>query len=77
MDAGATTTMSAADLNGDGKEECLFGLGNRLYAVGTRPDGKVGKIRWSLSFPNRKTSWTASVQTSAGWQLFRVKATEN
>jgi outer membrane protein assembly factor BamB len=47
------TTPAVADLDGDGRDECLFAVVNTLYVVGTTADGKAGEVRWTLEFPER------------------------
>lgn len=42
-----------ADLDGDGREECVFGIGNTLYCLGATSDGTTGEIRWTMDFPTR------------------------
>jgi outer membrane protein assembly factor BamB len=45
------TTPASADIDGDGRDEAVFGIGKTLYAVGTTQSGKAGEIRWTLEFP--------------------------
>lgn len=40
----------SGDIDGDGRDEALFAIGNTLYAVGTTPDGSAGRIEWSRTF---------------------------
>ena len=42
---------ASADIDGDGREEAIFGIGNKLYAVGANRNGQAGEIRWTLEFP--------------------------
>ena len=45
------TDPATADLDGDGKEECVFTMGDTVYAVGAEEDGRSGKIEWTLTMP--------------------------
>src|SRR5262249_55053608 len=45
------TAPASADIDGDGREEAVFGIGNKLYAVGARRGQQAGEIRWTLEFP--------------------------
>jgi len=47
--AGAPTTCATADLDGDGREECVFAVGQDLVCVGER-DGS-GAVLWRLTLP--------------------------
>lgn len=40
-----------ADLDADGRDECLFAVGADLYAAGATSKGTAGEIRWKLPFP--------------------------
>jgi len=40
----------SGDLDGDGRDEALFAVGNTLYCIGTTPDGRAGRVEWSRSF---------------------------
>jgi hypothetical protein len=40
----------SGDLDGDGRDEALFAVGNTLYCIGATPDGRAGRIEWSRSF---------------------------
>ncbi len=40
----------SGDLDGDGRDEALYAVGNTLYCIGTTPDGRAGRIEWSRSF---------------------------
>ncbi len=44
-------TPAAADIDGDGRDECLITIGTTLYAAGATPDGRQGRILWELDFP--------------------------
>lgn len=39
------------DLDGDGREECIFPTGNVLYAVGERSGSRGAEFRWKLTLP--------------------------
>jgi outer membrane protein assembly factor BamB len=45
------TDPATADIDGDGRDECIFTMGNTVYAVGAQEDGQSGKIEWTLSMP--------------------------
>jgi len=47
-----TTSPVACDIDGDGREECLFGVDKSLLCIGTSDDGKSGQIRWRLNLPD-------------------------
>lgn len=49
----ATAFPTVADVDGDGRDECLFALGSTLYAAGSRRQGEGGEIRWRHGFPAR------------------------
>jgi hypothetical protein len=40
----------SGDLDGDGRDEALYAVGNTLYCIGTTPDGRAGRIEWSRTF---------------------------
>jgi outer membrane protein assembly factor BamB len=46
-------TPAVADIDGDGRDECLFSIVNTLYAVGVTSDGQAGEVRWTLELPDR------------------------
>src|SRR6185295_6216499 len=46
-------TPAVADIDGDGRDECLFSIVNTLYAIGTTADGSAGEVRWTLELPGR------------------------
>lgn len=52
------STPCTIDLDGDGKQECIFSIDNTLYAVGTDADGKNGHVRWKLELPGNMGSAT-------------------
>jgi len=41
------------DIDGDGRDECLFTVDETLYAVGADADGSGGRIEWSITLPAR------------------------
>jgi outer membrane protein assembly factor BamB len=45
-------TPAMADLDGDGRDECVFAIEDTLYAVGATADGG-GEICWTLKLPGR------------------------
>ena len=45
------TDPATADIDGDGRDECIFTIGSTVYAVGAAEDGQSGKIEWTLSMP--------------------------
>jgi len=46
-------TPAVADIDGDGRDECVFAILNSLYAVGSTQDGREGQVRWTLELPGR------------------------
>lgn len=46
-------TPAAADLDGDGRDECIFAVVNTLYAIGSTADGTAGEVRWTMELPGR------------------------
>ncbi|WP_428938705.1 hypothetical protein [Fontivita pretiosa] len=46
------TDPAAADIDGDGRDECIFTIASTLYAVGGGADGRSGAIEWTLSLAN-------------------------
>ena len=58
------TMPVVADLDGDGRDECIFAVVNTLYAVGATADGTAGEVRWTLEFPDRLG--TASIADANG-----------
>jgi outer membrane protein assembly factor BamB len=49
----APTMAVSADLNGDGKDECLFGIGNKLFCVGVPESDHKGRYLWAKEFPGK------------------------
>jgi len=47
------TSSVTCDIDGDGKDECIFGNYKTLYAVSASDDGKTGKVKWMLEFPSK------------------------
>ncbi len=47
----APLSPSVADLDGDGREECLVPVANSLYAFAGAPGGKAGEMKWQLKLP--------------------------
>ena len=45
------TDPATADIDGDGKDECIFTIGQTIYAIGATADGRSGKIQWTLVMP--------------------------
>ncbi len=45
------TTAAVADLDGDGRDEAVFGVGFELYAVGTNAAGDAGEVRFIVELP--------------------------
>jgi len=41
------------DIDSDGKDECIFGIGETLYAVSADRSGTLGEIKWKVDFPAR------------------------
>ncbi|MCC6361945.1 MAG: VCBS repeat-containing protein [Bryobacterales bacterium] len=42
------TPVSVGDINGDGRDEAVFGCGTKIYVVGADPGNRSGKILWTL-----------------------------
>lgn len=40
-----------ADVDGDGREECVVAIAHTLYCIGAAPDGRSGEVRWRLELP--------------------------
>jgi outer membrane protein assembly factor BamB len=47
------TMTVTSDLNGDGNDECFFGIENELFCVGVPKGEKTGKYLWSKAFPSK------------------------
>jgi hypothetical protein len=54
---GKPTEPAVADIDSDGRDECIFTIGGNLYTVGAADDGQSGAIEWTLPLP----SYTSSV----------------
>ena len=54
------TDPATADVDGDGREECLFTIGQTLCAVGSDADGRSGKVEWSLVLPGHLSAVTVA-----------------
>jgi len=39
------------DLDGDGRDECLYTVANVLYAIAASESGSAGLVRWQMRFP--------------------------
>jgi outer membrane protein assembly factor BamB len=46
---------AVADIDSDGRDECLFTVATKLYCVGATPDGRAGQVKWTLPLPNYAT----------------------
>jgi outer membrane protein assembly factor BamB len=51
--ASSPLVPASGDINGDGRDEGVFSIGNTLYAVAASPDGTHGTVLWSLAFAQR------------------------
>jgi len=49
----SATSPITCDIDSDGKDEFIFGIGKTLYCVGSSKDGKSGNIRWKLDMPGQ------------------------
>jgi outer membrane protein assembly factor BamB len=51
------TFPAVADINGDGRDECIFSMGKTVYAVGAAQaateNASTGRILWTLDLPAR------------------------
>lgn len=45
-------TPVSGDVDGDGRDECIFPIGKTLYAIGATREGKAGQIVWKLDLPD-------------------------
>jgi hypothetical protein len=66
LPAETPTQPAAADIDGDGRDECIFTVGPILYAVGAAPDGRSGAIEWTLPLSNYASSVAIADPTGAG-----------
>jgi hypothetical protein len=53
---GYVDSAISGDINGDGRDEILFVLGQTLHCVGTDGAGKPGRVLWSLDLPTAVSS---------------------
>jgi len=51
LPAGPTLSPAVADIDGDGRDECVVAVGNKLIAIGSARDGNSGETRWTVSLP--------------------------
>lgn len=55
--SGTPSGVASADLDGDGRDEAVFALGDSLYCYGSRAGsgggGRAGELRWRLRLPSR------------------------
>ncbi len=51
--AGCPSVPCTGDIDGDGRDECLFAVDETLYAVGADGEGSSGQIEWSMTLPAR------------------------
>ncbi len=51
LGSGQPSSPATVDIDGDGRDECIFAIYNMLYAVGAAADGLTGQILWQLGFP--------------------------
>jgi outer membrane protein assembly factor BamB len=55
-------TMSVtSDLNGDGHDECYFGIDRKLFCVGVPRGENTGRILWAKEFPDRISHPTPAI----------------
>ena len=54
------TDPATADIDGDGKDECVFTIGDTIYAVGAAADGRSGKIAWTRVMPGHLSAATVA-----------------
>jgi outer membrane protein assembly factor BamB len=53
---GKPTEPAVADIDGDGRDECVFTIGSTLYSVGATDDGQSASTEWSLALPSLTSS---------------------
>ena len=69
---------AVADIDGDGRDECVFTINNRVYAVGAAKEGGQGAIRWTLDLPARVgATAVADTEGNGGAQIIVVCADGN
>ncbi|MDP7018057.1 MAG: PQQ-binding-like beta-propeller repeat protein [Pirellulaceae bacterium] len=54
--AGSPTAPCTGDIDGDGRDECIFTIEDTLYAVGSNIEGTSGAIEWFIELPGRLSS---------------------
>jgi hypothetical protein len=72
-------------MNGDGRDECLFGIDNCLYCAGVPEGAQTGQYLWSREFPARISHPTpalingcaAVIVTCADGRLYVLKEAES
>ena len=47
------TGSASADLDGDGKDEAIFAMGNQLVCLGTSRSSFTSEVSWRLDFPSQ------------------------
>jgi hypothetical protein len=62
----SVTSPCIVDIDGDGREECIFGSGWTEYCVGADPGGASGRIEWSINLPGYLGPPTITDFTNSG-----------
>jgi outer membrane protein assembly factor BamB len=44
--------LLCGDIDGDGLDECIFGIGNELYCVGWSATDRSGRVEWKFALPS-------------------------
>jgi prepilin-type processing-associated H-X9-DG protein len=57
MSASAVMNPVTIDVDGDGRDECIFGGDDTLYAIGASTDGKSGEVRWNMILVRKGALW--------------------
>jgi outer membrane protein assembly factor BamB len=60
------TDPAVADVDSDGRDECVFTIASTVYCVGASSDGSSGVIKWSLPLPNYTSSVAIADATGDG-----------
>jgi outer membrane protein assembly factor BamB len=60
------TDPAVCDIDGDGRDECVFAIASNVYCVGAAADGKSGAIEWSVPLPNYMSSVAVADPTGDG-----------
>jgi outer membrane protein assembly factor BamB len=60
------TDPAVADIDSDGRDECIFTIASNVYCIGESPDGKSGIVEWTLPLPNYTSSVTVADSTGDG-----------